>query len=96
MSNNNEIEFVGGLIVKAPNEGAPDFVKARLSFKRAEMIAWLQAQDGEWVNADVKEAKSGKWYAAKDNWKPKEGAQRNAAPRQAPPADDFVDDDLPF
>lgn len=103
-----EIEFVGGLIVKAPNDGAPDYVKGKLSFKREELITWLQSRDGEWVNADIKVAKSGKWYAAVDNWKPNQGntsssGSRGGAPqreRPAPatsaPADDFEDSDIPF
>lgn len=99
MSNDNEIEFVDGLIVKAPRENAPSFVKASLSFKREALIAWLQARDGEWVNVDVKEAKSGKWYAAVDSWKPSEGrsnAPQREPARQAPPTDDFIDDEIPW
>ncbi len=107
-SEKTDIEFVGGLIVKPPREGAPDFVKATLSFKRLEAIAWLQAQTGDWVNADVKEAKSGKWYAARDDWKPNEGGtsgsgSRGGAPQHerpqragSAPVDDFQSDDIPF
>ena len=99
----NEVEFVNGLIVKAPNDGAPDYVKAKLSIRRAELIAWLNTKDGEWINADVKVSQGGKWYAAVDNWKPGNGTPRQSAPRAterpapatAPPADDgFID--IPF
>ncbi len=83
----NDIEFVDGLIVKAPREGAPDFVKVSLSIKRAELMAWLAGRSDEWINLDVKEAKSGKWYAAVNTWKPKDAAKA---------ADDFVDDPMPF
>lgn len=72
----NETEFVDGLIVKAPRDGAPDFVKASISIKREELAAWLAGRDGEWVNVDVKESKGGKWYAAVNNYKPKEEGQR--------------------
>lgn len=97
-------QFISGLIVKAPNERAPEYVKARLSIKREELIAWLQTQQGEWVNADIKVAQGGKWYAAVDDWKPNGGSPRQNAPRatQRPaPAtqgykDDFADDDIPF
>ncbi len=65
----NTIEFVNGLIVKAPREGAPDFVKASISLKREELIAWLGSKEGDWINIDVKESKAGKWYASVDNWK---------------------------
>lgn len=39
MSDN--ITFIGGLIAKAPNEKAPEYVKARLSIKRKDLIDWL-------------------------------------------------------
>jgi hypothetical protein len=94
----NEMEFPKGLIVKAPRDGAPDFVKASISIKREELIEWLQGRDGDWVNLDVKEAKSGHWYAAVNTFKPK---QRDAAPETKPganvPAGEYDDSDgLPF
>jgi hypothetical protein len=90
-----EIEFVDGLIVKAPNPKAPDFVKASISIKVEDLGKWLRAKykgslesDG-WINIDVKESKAGKWYAAVSNFKPKSKEQRDAAePRDS--------DDIPF
>ena len=81
-------KFIKGLIVKAPHERAPDFVKARISIKREELIGWLQARGEEWINLDVKESKGGKLYAEVSQWKPK-------AKEETPQAktDDFVDDD---
>ena len=70
-----EIEFVEGLIVKAPHPKAPDFVKASISIKVEDLGKWLRGKfkaGDEWVNIDVKEAKSGKWYAAVSTYKPKE------------------------
>ena len=69
----DNIEFVNGLIVKAPREGAPDFVKAAISIKVADLMSWLQGRDAkdEWVNIDVKVARSGKWYAAVNSYNPK-------------------------
>jgi hypothetical protein len=105
MSDNKETEFVDGLIVKAPREGAPEYVKAAISIKRAELIAWLTARDGDWVNVQVKESKGGKWYAAVDNWKPepRSGGSTSRPARQTQPVtrdddrqhDDFADD-VPF
>lgn len=89
-----DIEFVNGLNVKAPREGAPDFVKASISIKTADLMAWLQAKyehGDDWVNLDVKESKGGKWYAAVNTYKPKEGAQSKPA---AGKADDLGD--VPF
>lgn len=99
----SDIKFIDGLIVKAPHNNAPEYVKAKLSIKREELIAWLTQQDGEWVNAEIKESQGGKWYCAVDTWKPdgnRGGGQRptQRPPRQAP-AGDFKDDsfeDIPF
>lgn len=95
----SDIEFIPGLICKAPNEKAPEFVKLRLSIKRQELLDWLEIQTGEWINADVKESRGGKMYCAVDNWKPQQGG----AQRQEPPkstggsvADDFDDSSIPF
>lgn len=103
----NDTQFVNGLIVKAPNENAPEYVKAKLSIKNAELIEFLQARldsGEEWTNADVKVSSGGKWYAAVDNWKPNggSGGSKAGAPKRERPAkatdfqEDFVDSDIPF
>jgi len=90
-----EIEFVDGLIVKAPHERAPDFVKANISIKVEDLGKWLRGKykaGEEWVNVDVKVAKSGKWYAAVSTYKPKE-----QAPAQKPAGKiQDMEDDIPF
>jgi len=99
-----EKKFIDGLIFKAPHENAPDYVIAKISIKRQELIAWLQSQEGEWINADLKESQQGKLYAAVDDWKSGSGKQQRQEPapkREAAPAsrdfgDDFADDDIPF
>ena len=80
----DQIEFIDGFFAKAPRANAPDFVKANISIKREEMIRWLSAKEDEWVNIDVKEARSGKWYASVDNWKPNSAAGAN--PQNAGPS----------
>lgn len=96
-------KFINGLIVKAPNERAPAYVKAKLSIKREELIAWLQSEHGEWINADIKVSQGGKWFAAVDDWKP-QGGQRSGPPQRSrpaaqqatqPSADDF-NDEIPW
>ena len=79
----NDTKFIDGLIVQAPRDNAPEYVKARLWIKRAELIAWLQAQSGDSINADVKVSQGGKWYAAVDDWKPN-GASSTAPQGGAP------------
>jgi hypothetical protein len=63
-------------------------VKAAISIKVAELIEWLSQREGEWVNLDVKEAQSGKWYASVNTYKPK---QENK-PGANVPASDYEDD----
>lgn len=87
-------EFVDGLIIKAPNDKAPDFVKCSISFKRKELGNWLRAKEGEWINIDVKVSKAGKWYAEVNNWSPNQ-EQRQELKKAVEP--DFDDDDkIPF
>lgn len=91
-----DIEFVDGLIVKKPNEKAPDFVKAAISIKRSELISWLSTRTDDWINLDVKESKKGNWYAQVNDFKPSKQdvtAQQNQPPAAGPT--DF-DDDVPF
>ena len=91
-----DIEFVNGLIVKAPHEKAPDYVKAIISIKVADLGIWLREKHKsgeEWVNVDVKAAKSGKWYAAVSTFKPNQ-AKPQSKPAQGRSTDG--DDDIPF
>jgi hypothetical protein len=86
----DEKEFVSGLFIKPPYENAPDFVKCSISIKRADLGNWLRGKDDEWINLVVKEAKSGKWYAEVDNWKPEKVlASLNFQ-------DDDLEDQIPF
>lgn len=95
-----EIEFVDGLVVKKPHERAPDFVKASISIKVADLGVWLREKHKageEWVNIDVKEAKSGKWYAAVSNFKPKDkGEQKKSTSDKPKTARQLAEDDIPF
>lgn len=84
-----DIEFVDGLLVKAPHPKAPDFVKAQISIKVEDLGKWLRAKykgslenDG-WINIDVKESKGGKWYCAVSTFKPKD------KPKPSSEADDI-------
>ena len=92
-----DIEFVNGLIVKAPRENAPDFVKASISIKVNDLREWLDKQSGEWVNIDVKESKGGRWYAAVNAYKPKE-SKPEPERKPATPSGSFEDfeSDIPF
>lgn len=93
----DDIQFVDGLIVKAPHEKAPDYVKAQISIKVADLGQWLRERykaGDEWVNVDVKEAKSGKWYAAVSTFKPKK--QDDALKKDTTGGLKDMDDSVPF
>lgn len=79
MAEQQEKVFPAGLIYKAPSPRAPAWVKANLSFKVDEFIAWLKQYDNNgWVNVDVKESKGGKLYCELSTYK-----------REAPKADGY-------
>ena len=86
-----EAEFPKGLMVKKPRDGAPDFVIASISIKREELIEWLSSKEGDWINLDVKEAKSGHWYSSVNTFKPK----HETKPGANVPAAEY-DSDIPF
>ena len=100
----NDIIFAAGFVFKRDPE-APDWKICGISVKVDEAVAFLQnnAVDG-WVNIDVLRAKaSGKVYGKLDTWKPNQGtaakegmAQAKGAMAEAPPADDFESDSIPF
>ena len=101
----DQMEFIDGLFAKAPHPNAPDFVKAKISIKREELINWLNNRSDEWVNIDVKEGRTGKWYASVDNWKPDPAMAGNSqqfeSTGNAPEfisntSDQEFDDDIPF
>lgn len=71
-----QAKFVDGLIIKKPRDNAPDFVKGSISIKREELAKWLNDQQGDWINLDIKESQKGTWYAQINEWKP-EGGQDN-------------------
>lgn len=89
----DEIEFVNGLIVNAPHANAPDFVKCAISIRREDLAEWLSGREEEWINVDVKEAKSGKWYAAVSHFRPKPRDSAPVTQHSAAKANAFVDDD---
>lgn len=75
----DEKVFPAGLIYKLPSPKAPQWVKANLSFKVDEFVAWLKQYDlNGWVNVDVKMSKGNKIYCELSMYK-----------REAPKADGY-------
>lgn len=64
-------KFIDGFFVKEPTR---DFIKCSISIKKADFADWfrneLKTSDDDWINIDVKEGKSGKWYAEQNMWRP--------------------------
>ena len=89
----NEAKFVDGLRVYAPRENAPSFIKANLVITVPDFQAWLAGRSGE-VRIDIKESKSGKFYASENDYK-RDTSTNQERPK---PVDNgaFVDDDIPF
>ena len=83
-------EFPNGLILKAPRDGAPDYVIGSVSIRKADFLAWLKGREGDWVNLNLKRGQSGKWYAEVDSWKPKGEGKRVSGHSMAPADDDSI------
>ena len=96
MSNQQtEKVFADGMIVKPGPGGEIDWVKAKISIKLDEFGAWIASQkkadpDIEWINIDINEARSGKWYAERNMWKPSADQPVRQAQQPVP------NDDIPW
>lgn len=94
--------FVEGMMVKLPDDNAPDFVKLKLSIKLDEFGAWVASRkkadpDSEWMNIEIKEGRSGKWYAELNTWKPSADSAPSARmPARSGPPKGMPNDDIPW
>lgn len=71
-------KFLKGIIIKAPKEGAPDFVKGSVSFKVDEFIQFLKDKGKNgWLNAVLKTSQAGKLYIELDTWEPRQAQTEN-------------------
>lgn len=92
----DEKEFVNGLIIKAPRDNAPDFVKCSISIKRADLGNWLRGKSDEWINLDVKVSQNGKWYAEVNTWTPQQNTQQQSSQDFQHPEGFDDSSDIPF
>lgn len=65
--------FADGIIFSKPMEGAPEFIRGKLSFKVDEVVEFLKKYKPEsgWVNCDLCKSKEGKLYLKLNQFKPK-------------------------
>lgn len=61
-----------GFFFDKPREGAPDFVKGKLSIQAEKAVAFLNEHKNEkgYVNLDLLKSKEGKLYFTLNEWKP--------------------------
>ena len=87
--------FADGFIFKR-NENAPEFVIGGISIKVDEAQKFLSSNANKgWVNLDVKQSKSGKYYMGLNTFSPKSKSGSEPAPKR----DNFKVEsgaDLPF
>ena len=86
---NTEKNFANGFILSR-RDGSPEFVVGNVAINVAEFTNWLNTHKNEkgWVNIDLKQAKSGKYYAEQNTWQP----SAETTPQQS----NEDDTDLPF
>jgi len=102
----SDIEFPGGIFPKAPPPNAPDFVKGKIKIKVDEAIAFLETKRDlgqEWIDLDVKQSRSGNWYASVDTWQEdrnrssaSSNTRQNTSPITIDASDEDGFDDIPF
>ena len=68
-----DTNFVTGMWFSKPNDGAPDFIKGKISIKAESFLEWIKGKVNEkgYVNIVLKKSKAGKLYLQYDNWSPK-------------------------
>lgn len=92
-------QFVKGLNVYKPKDGAPSFIIANGTIYKGQLMAWLDSQP-DTIRIVIKDGQKG-FYPAVDTWKPNTNA---AAPVAASsettcytcPAGSETPNDLPF
>jgi hypothetical protein len=82
----SEASFADGMIIKARNPNAPDYVIAKVSIKVDEFKETLDANNKNgWVNIEMLISKGGKPYAKIDTWEPSSQQQPQQQPAPPPP-----------
>ena len=97
MEKNND--FVSGLFAFAPHPKAMDFVKAVLSIKPSEFIAWLEANKGKvndkgFLPIQILQSQKGGWYAKLNNFQSSPKPETSSAP--SAPSEEIDESLIPF
>ena len=83
------------MVKLSPDEQAPEFVKVNVVLHRGDLITWLASQVDDKIKVQIKEARSGNYYAEVDTYKKDAAPEPAPAPVQKPVDEDF-NDDIPF
>ena len=69
--------FADGLRFEKPREGAPDFVRGKVSIQAEKLIPFIEKHKNErgWLNLDLKKSESGVLYLELNTWKPEQKAE---------------------
>lgn len=83
-------KYPKGIFIDKPREGSPEFVRARISIKAEDAVAWIKEVVNEkgYVNIDVLNGEKG-LYLKHNDWKPTEKAEKY-------PDEDINPEDIPF
>jgi hypothetical protein len=94
--------FAEGLHYELPSQGAPDFVKGKLSVRVADFIEFLKAHVNErgFVNIDIKQSRGGNYYCELNEYRKAAQPRADDVDRRSPDTDypmpEINPDDIPF
>lgn len=75
-----------GFYFDRPKEGAPEWVKGKISVQTDKAIPFLEKHKNEksYVNLDLLVSKEGKLYLRLNNWKPEKKESEEISPSDLP------------
>jgi hypothetical protein len=73
--------FIDGMTFKRPKQGAPEFVKGKISVNVQDFTEFMNehSQDG-WLNIDLLKSAKGNLYLALNTWKKEDQKSRDELP----------------
>lgn len=95
---NKESILAKGFFFERPRDGAPEFVKGRMSIKVEEAIPFLQTYKtvSGYVNLDLLKSQKGTLYLKLNEWKPAPKESVDAASLVNATSDEISPEDIPF
>lgn len=94
-----DTKLADGIYFDRPREGAPSFVKGRMSIQVEKAVEMLQKNKNEkgYVNFDLLQSKDGtKLYFKLNDWKPTNAPASPETAPTAPVVEEIAPSDIPF